>query len=847
MKKYISIILSLIVIIPLFYIDNNKVDAVSISKPSNIEELRNANPSDIAKLESYDSRDYNIVTSVKYQVHNICWSYATIAAAETSILREGLYNGSSELNLSEVTHANRVLNNNPNDDPLYLTKGDRFNDHFDRGFSVNGSGYRMLTWNSPALENESQYVPNENVEEFLLEDIIKINYKDPNDIKEAVARYGAVTFSYRVTPRFDREFYYQNRENTGALHASVIVGWDDNIDKNLYSSPATVDGGWIVKNSWGSGAHGEGQGYFVLSYDTPIKDLFAYDFANKDKYDYNYHYDSYANTSDYIENNTEVASMYPVRKSSLNKIEYLKAVNVSVVDTKYPRVKSNGRITAKIYTDLTADEADLYSNKNNPINPNVEPIILRRDISHEGSYTLELENELLLKENTYYSIVINIESDNDNLRVALSKEGIDSKEDLTYYNNNGNWINCGEPSRRMAARIKGFTVVRDRLSTVSKDLKYTNIKLLDDSTIRYNKEIKIDDVLVVSEGNKLVKGIDYKISDVKITLLNVNENFNTDRNVVAKGEIKVDGINEWSGSYILRFPLLVGVHDLTKLGEVINGTVKINVDKESFYRDIKLPSGWEFLDLDKKLIKGENTGNYLIYKGEDESCYRDNWIEVIVNKTGEVIDKINISNVDVNLDNNSFTYTSNAIRPKVEVKHNNKLLVLDKDYTININNNINVGTATITITGIGVYEGVKTINFTITKASNSITNFGVVNGNPSANANFGEIIYKYYSDKECLNEIDKPIVPGVYYVKAIVLGSDNYDGATSDILELKIDDVILPNPEKPVEPSIPDPGQNDDTKLSTTSIILITVIPSVVVITIFSSAIIILRKKKNNK
>lgn len=64
----------------------------------------------------------------------------------------------------------------------------------------------------------------------------------------------------------------------------------------------------------------------------------------------------------------------------------------------------------------------------------------------------------------------------------------------------------------------------------------------------------------------------------------------------------------------------------------------------------------------------------------------------------------------------SQTYTGNAISPNPRVSLDGKTLVLDNDYTLAYKSNVNVGIATITITGKGMYSGVVTTTFSITKA-----------------------------------------------------------------------------------------------------------------------------------
>lgn len=57
---------------------------------------------------------------------------------------------------------------------------------------------------------------------------------------------------------------------------------------------------------------------------------------------------------------------------------------------------------------------------------------------------------------------------------------------------------------------------------------------------------------------------------------------------------------------------------------------------------------------------------------------------------------------------------------------------------------------------------------------------------PNAEAAYGEVTYRYYSDEACTNEIKKPSEPGTYYVKAFVAAGSNYDAIESDPVKFAI-------------------------------------------------------------
>ena len=58
-----------------------------------------------------------------------------------------------------------------------------------------------------------------------------------------------------------------------------------------------------------------------------------------------------------------------------------------------------------------------------------------------------------------------------------------------------------------------------------------------------------------------------------------------------------------------------------------------------------------------------------------------------------------ITSEHVTLDETHFEYTGEEIRPNVTVRVNDKLLTLDKEYTLDFKNNVDVGTATVIIKG----------------------------------------------------------------------------------------------------------------------------------------------------
>lgn len=63
-------------------------------------------------------------------------------------------------------------------------------------------------------------------------------------------------------------------------------------------------------------------------------------------------------------------------------------------------------------------------------------------------------------------------------------------------------------------------------------------------------------------------------------------------------------------------------------------------------------------------------------------------------------DIVELVATDITLDETRFEYTGEEIRPNVTVRVQDKLLTLDKDYTLTYKNNVEVGEAAVVVTGI---------------------------------------------------------------------------------------------------------------------------------------------------
>ena len=286
-KRFLNVILLILVCsIPVQASDINpapKVDEQELSKLlqdtiiSNTEYKEEIFDGDIKKYrvkasihkKTYDGREEQTVTSIKNQLpYGLCWSYAAVSTAESSLIASGMSDAS--IDLSELQYSYIQWKTKYPDD-TYETA-------FDQGGSITDVWEYMRQGIGPYQESDfgtpQNYKGQDIAKELIykhLFDLESLYYAMPgvggSAVKELISKYGGVSAVYYSSNRYyesnpvsanDKQYnntgdvsYYYPGKISMINHMVEIVGWDDNYPKENFVKTPAGNGAWLVKNSWG--------------------------------------------------------------------------------------------------------------------------------------------------------------------------------------------------------------------------------------------------------------------------------------------------------------------------------------------------------------------------------------------------------------------------------------------------------------------------------------------------------------------------------------------------------------------------------------------------------------------
>lgn len=393
---------------------------------------------EMANRSAYDSREYSIITPVTDQGGStLCWAFSAISAAEASVLKSGSAPGETAQTLKLSPWQVGYARHNRGTDPLGNTSGEVTGKDW---YSANGQSSDAQAlfsqWCGPVDGSCPETCDGWENARFILKEspsfdgsALKTDPEARLELKRAIVKYGAVTFSYNNLR--ETEYYNPAGESGGksSPHACTIIGWDDNIPASRFQPKAAgQDGGWLIKNSYSS------LPYFYLSYDNTSSNIYAFSFLNREAYDYNYFYD--ADGADFglgsILRPQQAANVFEAKKGSEQGAELVSAVNAGFEG-------KNVTLRVKVYKNLR-DASD----------PTGGVLAAEEEVFLEcaGYYTVPLSVPVQVEKGSLFSVVAEVKGEGNTHFKLTGNQG------KSFFYRGGVWRVVD-----YAPRLKAFTKV----------------------------------------------------------------------------------------------------------------------------------------------------------------------------------------------------------------------------------------------------------------------------------------------------------------------------------------------------------------------------------------------------
>ena len=357
-------------------------------------------------MSKFSLQDSYVLDVRNQDVSEACWAFSTLASIESNLLKNNI-----STNYLSVAHMELLTQNS-----LYTPARKTFNRTFNNGGTFYNAKAYVLNYWGPVNENSLPFTTildiinnsssiNESSISSLtatvdVDNIFELNNEQGacstdsiNTIKEYLVNYGALAAgiyfttdtsdltpvpssnnTYDIKGKFLNGAYYYydgssytNLSNTTvnanhlSNHAVTIVGWDDEVEINSFTTNSKRKGAWIVKNSYGKSETLEiadgievvinlgDEGYYYVSYDdinicTNVMGFYDVDNNLSDNV---YYYDYLGNNMSLVSasDTNYIANVFTKKSTNAEKIDKIgfMAANANIDYTVY--YASNGSLT----------------------------------------------------------------------------------------------------------------------------------------------------------------------------------------------------------------------------------------------------------------------------------------------------------------------------------------------------------------------------------------------------------------------------------------------------------------------------------------------------------------------
>lgn len=356
---------------------------------------------------AYDMREEGEINSVKNQgSYGTCWTFASAASAETSLLEY-----IPSIDLSEWHTA------------FYPYYGD---DQMDLELSVSdtlqygGTCFTVANlwsqWRGPIAEEKLPYGDEapftddmltekySDMADYHLKNAYMFDYneegsnrKEVNElIKQFLYSGSAVDVSFSTDGYYSiTNSCYSKTSPLLADHSVTICGWDDSFPATNFrsSNRPSGNGAWLVRNSWDTG-WGEG-GYFWISYeDTSLSEFAVFELDSKDNYSENYYHDTFIPT----------ALMAADENEEINQPSYMANVFTASENQQIEAVSTY------INNPGTEYEVTIYTDLENPSDPDsgTASAVTYGSSDVTGYITIELDEDVIVNEGELFAVSVKL-------------------------------------------------------------------------------------------------------------------------------------------------------------------------------------------------------------------------------------------------------------------------------------------------------------------------------------------------------------------------------------------------------------------------------------------------------
>ncbi len=609
---------------------DGKDNLPSTGLPKSLADLMKIKASEIAKVEKYNSNDYNLIDDrylpVKPEEYipeavNIT-SYISLERSGVpyqDLAREALSKNFFNRNLkNDVWLLNPLDVWNKTEQTKQLELSDAINLYSEWLGPITVADYSMDKY---ALAHNFQ------LKGFSLKHFFSYATPDQriNAIKELVARYGAIAVTFNDT-KVDYFTNVNSQNNKGFSYSTIICGWDDTVDQSKFTPAATRKGAFICKNTT---EELKTRKFFNLSYDSPLVDAITFELIPNRfaEFNNNYYYDSDPLSDANIDNNVvsdQAAAVFPVKVADNIYNEQLEAVSVGVLG-------DDVTVDVSIYRGI--NKVDFVDPKKDLDPTNGEFLINAKGYAkYSGNVVVLLPYPIDIKKHENFSVVVKVSNPRNDAKIVYGTDR--SVDNMTYYNKNGNWVNAMSLKPYAAARIKALT------NSFKKNIiEFSNN--LEDSTIMLNKyswRYKSNEFRpipsVYLNTKLLLNKTGYNFNNNQY-ILKPQDSYTSNDAVIGQGQVNVEGVSPITGKQTVYYWIYVGIApDLGDIGSYANftsdnvpKTINIRINNSAKYiKDIILPYGFEWQNVDENaLIDHTEIGKgSLVYAADDAKCFRAN-------------------------------------------------------------------------------------------------------------------------------------------------------------------------------------------------------------------------------